>query len=250
MARDTLGLKIEGAITFPSFNKASGLLWALIKALSAEVGNGAPITWRLTDLSTGSAALILTAETIDIEVAERIVHAYANVASALAFHQPIPYSRKVSQTAQALSQLLHDDVTALHFTTDFGSIPVTEPVGSKRQRKSTQAWGTVDGTLETITSHSRLAFTLYESHFGYAVLCVVRHEQEQIMLDHWRKFVRVSGLVIRDADRGHPFEIRHISDVRELSLSEPENYRTAAGILDLKGEAPEVLVRRLRDASP
>jgi len=241
---------MDGSITFPSFNKATGLLWALIKALSSEIGDGTPITWRLTDLSKSSATLTLTAETTHIDVAERIVHAYANVASALAFHQPIPYSRKVSQTAQALSQLLDGDVTALHFTTDFGSVPVTEPVGSRRQRQRTQAWGTVDGMLETITSHSRLAFTLYESHFGYGVLCIVRQDQEQTMLDHWRKLVRVSGLVIRDAQRGHPLEIRQISDVHELSLSEPDDYRTAAGILDLKGEAPEVLIRRLRDASP
>ena len=29
MARNTLGLTMEGSITFPSFNKANGLFWAL-----------------------------------------------------------------------------------------------------------------------------------------------------------------------------------------------------------------------------
>lgn len=249
MARNTLGLKMDGALTFPSFNKASGLLWALIKALSSEVGENTPITWRLDDLAKGSAALTLAAETASLEVAERIVHAYANVGTALSFHQPIPYSRKVSQTAQALSQLIDGDITALHFTTDLGSIPVTEPVGVGRQRKKMQAWGTVDGMLETITRHRRLAFTLYENHFGYGVTCVVRQDQEQVMVDHWGKFVRVSGLIIRDSQDGHPLEIQQISDVRELYVSDSDSYKQAVGILDLKGEAPEDLIRKLRDAS-
>jgi hypothetical protein len=249
MARNTLGLKIDGSLTFSSFNKASGLFWALIKALSTEIGEGAPITWRLADLSKGSATLTLAAETAHLEIAERIVHAYANVGTALSLHQPIPYSPKVNSSAQALSQLIDGDITALYFTTDLGSVSVTEPVGVGRHRKKTQAWGTVDGMLETITSHRRLAFTLYENHFGLGVTCIVRQDQEQDMLDHWRKFVRVSGLIIRDAHDGRPLEIHQISDVRELDVSAPDSYRQAAGILDLQGEAPEDLIRKLRDAS-
>ena len=69
------------------------------------------------------------------------------------------------------------------------------------------------------------------------------------MLEHWRKLVRVSGLVIRDAQSGQPVEIQQISDVRELLVSDPDSYLKAAGILDLHGEKPEDLLRRLRDAS-
>lgn len=249
MARDTLGLKLDGSITFPSFCRANGLFLALIKALADEISDKAPITWPLVDLGRGSTIIAVTAKTAQPEVAERIVHAYANVGTALSFERPIPYSRKVNKSALALSQMIDGEVTALYFTTDLGSIPVTQPVGVKRQRKRTQAWGTVDGMLETITSHRHLAFTLYESHFGFAVQCIVRQEQEAIMLKHWRKFVCVSGLVMRDAQDGHPMEIQQIRDVRELPVSDPDSYLKAAGILDLNGEAPEDLIRRLRDAS-
>ena len=69
------------------------------------------------------------------------------------------------------------------------------------------------------------------------------------MLDHWQKFIRVSGLVIRDAQYGHPLEIHQISDVHELHVSDPDNYQKAAGILDLGEDASEDLIRKLRDAS-
>jgi hypothetical protein len=249
MARNSLGLKIDGSITFPSFHKANGLFWALIKALSAEIGAGTSITWPLTDLQKSSALIVVAAETAQPEVAERIVHAYVNVGTALAFEQPIPYSSKVNRCALALSQIIDGEVTALHFTTDLGSVPVTRPVGVGPRGQRVQAWGTVDGTVETITSHRRLAFILYEAHFGHAVNCIVGQDQEAEMLALWRKHVRVSGLVIRDARLGHPLEIRQIAEMRELQRSDPDSYHKAAGILDLKGEAPEDLITRLRDAS-
>ena len=249
MARNTLGLTMEGAITFPSFNKANGLFWALIKALSAEIGDGTPITWRLADLHKGSAVTAIAAETAQPEIAERIVLAYISIGTALALEQPIPYSPKVNRCAIALSQVIDGDVTALRFTADHDSVPITRPVGIGARGKRVQAWGTVDGTVETITSHRRLAFVLYDVHFEHAVNCIVRQDQEAEMLALWNKFVRVSGLVIRDAQLGHPLEIRQIAEIRELHISDPDSYHKAAGILDLNGEAPEDLIRRLRDAS-
>jgi len=249
MARNTLGLTMEGSIRFSSFNKANGLFWALIKALSAEIGDGTPLIWQLADLQKGSAIVAIAAETAHPEIAERIVHAYANVGTALSLEQPIPYSSKVNRCALALSQVIDGEVTALHFTTDLGSVPVTRPVGIGSRGKRVQAWGTVDGVIETITSHRRLAFILYDIHFAHPVNCVVRSDQEAEMLALWRKLVRVSGLVIRDAQLGHPLEIHQIAEMRELQVSDPDSYHKAAGILDLKGEAPEDLIRRLRDAS-
>jgi hypothetical protein len=56
------------------------------------------------------------------------------------------------------------------------------------------------------------------------------------------------GLVVRDAQSDYPLEIREIGEIRELQISAPESYRNTASILNLGGEAPEVLIRRLRDA--
>ena len=119
-------------------------------------------------------------------------------------------------------------------------------VGGGRHRKTTQAWGTVDGRLETLPSHCGLAFTLYENHFGYRVTCHVRQDQAQDMLDHWRKFVRVSGRILRDAHDGRPLAIYQIREIRALEVRAPARSQHAAGILDLQGEAPEDLVRKLR----
>lgn len=140
------------------------------------------------------------------------------------------------------------EITALEFTTDLGSVLIPQAVGIAPRGKRLQAWGTVDSTVETLTSHRQLEFILYDVHFDHPVHCAVRHKQEAIMLQMGRKFVRVSELVIRDAQSGCPLEIREIGEIRELQISAPESYRNAAGILNLGGEAPEVLIRRLRDA--
>jgi hypothetical protein len=249
MARNTLTLTMKGSITLDIYNKAVGRFLALIKALSEEIGSGASITWRLVDLQTGSASMTIAGEAMQPELVERTTRAYASVGTALAFGEPIPYSTKVNRRALALSQVIHGEITALEFATDFGSVLVPQAVGIASRGKRLQAWGTVDGTVETLTSHRRLEFILYDTHFDHPVHCIVRHEQEAIMLQMWRKFVRVSGLVVRDAQTGYPLEIHEIGEIRELQISAPESYRNAAGILNLRGEAPEVLVRRLRDAS-
>lgn len=249
MARNTVGLTIEGSTSYGAFNKANGLFWGLIRALSGEIAQDPKLLWWPANLRKEGATIMLGAETPPSELAERIIYAYAGVGTALSLASAIPYSPKVNRCALALSQVINGEVTALHFTSDLGSVPVMEPVGIGRQRGTKQAWGTVDGTLETITSHRRLAFTLYESHFGYPVTCVVRPDQEPMMFEHWRKFVRVSGLVLRHVKYGHPLEIHQINDVRELYVSDPDSYKKAAGILELGGEAPEDLIRKLRDAS-
>jgi hypothetical protein len=193
--------------------------------------------------------MTITGEAMPPELVERTTRAYASVGTALAFGEPIPYSTKVNRRALALSQVINGEITALEFATDFGSVLVPQAVGIALRGKRLQAWGTVDGTVETLTSHRRLEFILYDTHFDHPVHCIVRHEQEAIMLQMWRKLVRVSGLVVRDAQSGYPLEIHEIGEIRELQISAPESYRNAAGILNLRGEAPEVLVRRLRDAS-
>jgi hypothetical protein len=248
MAHNTLTLTMEGSITLDIFNKTVGRFLALIKALSEEIGSGASITWRIADLHAGSASTTIAGEAMQPELVERIVRAYASVGTALALGEPIPYSAKVNRCAFALSQVINGEVTALQFITDLGSVLVPHAVGIASRGKKLQAWGTVDGTVETLTSHRQLEFILYDAHFDHPVHCIVRHEQEAIMLQMWRKFVRVSGLVVRDAQSGHPLEIREIGEIRELQISAPDSYHKAAGILDLGGEAPEVLIRRLRDA--
>ncbi len=141
----------------PKLPESQWTFLALLKALAEEIGDGTPITWPLSDLQKGS--VVIAVETGQPEVGERIVHAYASVGIALALEQPIPYSPKVNRCAMALSQVIDGEVTALSFTTDLGSIEVTRPVGAGAQRKKVQAWGSVDGMLETITSHRRLALT-------------------------------------------------------------------------------------------
>lgn len=248
MARNTLGLKLEGSLTFPSFHRASGYFLALVKALAAEIAAGQQVTWPLADLQIGSALIAITAETTQPEVGERIVHAYASVGNALAFETPIPYSPSVNRHAMALSQMINGEVTALAFTTALGDVEVTRPVSTASQRKKVYSWGAIDGRLETLTSHRRLAFTLYEHHFGTPVTCTAHKDQEELMVKYWQKYVRVSGLIVRNGTNGLPLEIQQISDVRELYTSDPDSYTKAAGLLNLQGEAPEDLIRRLRDA--
>src|SRR2546422_2203803 len=79
MARNTLTLAMKGSITLDIYNKAVGRFLALIKALSEEIGSGAPITWRLVDLQTGSASMTIAGEAMQPELVERTTRAYASV---------------------------------------------------------------------------------------------------------------------------------------------------------------------------
>jgi hypothetical protein len=113
MARNTLTLTMKGSITLDIYNKVVGRFFALIKALSEEIGSGAPITWRLAGLQTGSASMSIAGEAMQPELVERITRAYASVGTALAFGEPIPYSAKVNRCALALSQVINGEITAL-----------------------------------------------------------------------------------------------------------------------------------------
>jgi len=113
MARNTITLTMKGSITLDIYNKVVGRFFALIKALSEEIGSGAPITWRLAGLQTGSASMSIAGEAMQPELVERITRAYASVGTALAFGEPIPYSAKVNRCALALSQVINGEITAL-----------------------------------------------------------------------------------------------------------------------------------------
>jgi hypothetical protein len=84
MARNTLTLTMKGSITLDIYSKAVGRFLALIKALSEEIGSGAPITWRLVDLQTGSASMTIAGEAVQPELVDRTTRAYASVGTARA----------------------------------------------------------------------------------------------------------------------------------------------------------------------
>jgi hypothetical protein len=112
------------------------------------------------------------------------------------------------------------------------------------------AFGAIEGRVETLRSRSRLSFTLYDSLDDQAVTCYLRPEQQELVRDAWNRRVVVEGWIKRDSTTGRPVEINQIERITILPEVVPGSYRRARAILPaLPGaEAPEVVIRRLRDA--
>ena len=68
-------------------------------------------------------------------------------------------------------------------------------------------YGTVEGTLDTLSARGHLRFTISEPVWNIAVRCTVPHEMAPAMQDMWRQRVSARGMVHYDRD-GHPTSIQ------------------------------------------
>jgi hypothetical protein len=91
-------LALEGEITLTDFSEATKDFWALIAALTQEIGGKTKIDWRINDLNAGSAMTTILGTSSNIEIVEGVVQAYATVGNALQQRAPIPYSENVRRS--------------------------------------------------------------------------------------------------------------------------------------------------------
>ncbi len=201
-------------------------------------------------LDAGSATITFAAQGVEEETVEKIVRGYATVGRSLETGEAIPYSRKVETAARRLTSVLNGTVTAVRFETPEETATVVSPSAKVEAQRHLQAYGAVEGRVQTPTSRGGLSFVLYDSMFDKAVRCYLQAGGEELMRGAWDRRAVVEGWVSREPVSGRPVSVRKVSAVNLLDEVERGQYRKARAAVPLSGDVPpEETVRILRDAS-
>jgi len=250
MAKDTLTFALDGEIDLREFASAISTFNSLLNQLSREIGKDAKIDWVISELYAGSAIATFRGVYTDTQVVENVVGAYEQVGDALANGREVPFSDTVKRHANALTKVLNGKVTSIRFETPQREYFISTKVEGEKTEPIKFSHGTVRGTIETLTKHKHLSFTLWDSLFNKAINCYVKEGEEENMRNVWGKKAVVSGRVGRNPATGRPVVVRDVRYVRPLEEVEPGSYRKARGTFTWGkgGESPEDIIRRLRDA--
>lgn len=106
---------------------------------------------------------------------------------------------------------------------------VVSPSASVEAQRYLQAYGAIEGRVQTLTSHGGLRFVLYDALFGKAVYCYLEAGNEELMRGAWDRRAVVEGWVSRDPTTGRPVSVRRVSVVNLLDDLERGSYRKARG---------------------
>jgi hypothetical protein len=258
MANDSATLSLLGdQVPFAAYVTAMDHFRGLIDALSAELAARVSIEWIVEDLTRSSATTTIRGEATGLDgtaSVERVVSAYDSLAATLEKGELTGYAPRIVKEVSGLTGILNGKVEALVFQS-----ALRETVIRKRERPGSIGWqptpaveayGAIEGRVQTLTSRGGLRFTLYDMLHDRAVSCYVTEGRDSLLRDIWGKRALVEGWISRDAKSGRPLAVRQITSITELPERGPGSYRDARGAVPLKpgGLLPEVAIRRLRDA--
>lgn len=248
MAGDTLTLALNGDVPLKTFAQAIDQFTRLVDALSGEVARDASIEWLIDDLQAGSAIATVRGESEQAALVGRVTAAYMIVGQALSLGQPIPYSDRVKAPARALTQLLNNRVTSLRFETPESDVIVGNTLNNDQALPPVYAYGTLRGTVQTLSRQRTLRFVVYDPIHDRPVTCYLKAGEEEMVRDLWGRRVAVSGRIARDAKTGRAFSVREVSGVRLDEPSEPGSYKRARGIWAGElNKSPLTVLRESRD---
>lgn len=250
MGGNTLTLALDGEITSAQFAKAMTNLDKLVRAITAGVGANKDVEWVIDDLQKSSAIATLRAVTDSPEKAEQAIQVYEQVGQALSDGLPSPFSKRIDDSARALVGVLGGGITSIKFETARHDVLITSAPSAPAARAISDAYGAVEGRIQTLTNRTSLRFTLYDTLHDKGVSCYLDEGQEERMRGLWGKMAVVEGLVSRSPASGRPLTIRSIMRI-ERTPEEPEgDYTRAIGVISIPEGAPmpEEVIRRMRDA--
>ncbi|MCY4085407.1 MAG: hypothetical protein OXG37_00610 [Actinomycetia bacterium] len=250
MANDTVTLALDGDVSLDVFASAAKDLAALINALSSEIAGQDRPQWTVQYLDGGSATMTFGARGSEEETIKKVIRGFATVGRSLESGEAIPYSQKVESAARGLTAALNGAVTAVRFETSEVAAAVKSSAYVEAER-SLQAYGAVEGRVQTLTSRGGLNFVLYDSVYGRAVRCFLEPGREETMRGAWDRRAVVEGWVSRDPISGRPVSVRKVSTLSLLDEVEHGSFRKARGAVPRReGDSlPEETVRIMRDAS-
>ena len=250
MPDNTLTLAIDGEITSAQFAKAMTNLDKLVRAITAEVGANTDVEWVIDDLQKSSAVATLRAVTDSPEKADQAIQVYEQVGQALSDGLPPPFSKKIDDSARALVGILGGGITSIKFETARHDVLITSAPPALAARAISDAYGAVEGRIQTLTNRTSLRFTLYDTLHDKGVSCYLDEGQEERIRGLWGKMAVVEGLVSRRPETGIPLTIRSIRDIAPTPEEPEGDYTRAIGVISIPEGAPmpEEIIRRMRDA--
>jgi hypothetical protein len=258
---DTVTLALQGeTVGLDEFADAIARFARLVVSLSREA-KAPGLGWEIDELDAGSAITTVRANLngYQPQQVEQVVRSFLEVGRALQEGQTIPFPDPVKRDAEGIADLLrakNTQIEEIRFETAEDEAIVRErlplPHQAEKQPVVRAAYGAVTGRIQTLSSRSRLRFTLYDRLHDRPVSCYLSEGREEQVRDAWDKYATVQGWVSRDSE-GRPTAIRRITLIRALGLTEegdPSGYTRARGVLArAENEArAEDRVRQIRDA--
>lgn len=256
MPNDSLTLVLSGDIGLDTFPEAV-LAWReLISLLTDNLAGDSQIKWLIDDLRPGSALITVRGESpqpAEAATIEEIGRAYIAVGRSLEQHTVAPYPGQIARQADRLQQLIDGEIETIRLSTDEDDAIISAATVTLtpelRELSISGSYGAVEGRIETLGRRKGLHFTLYDSIHDRAVSCYVVAGNEEMMRDIWGKYAVIKGWIRRDPVSGRAQTVRRVQNVTVLPDREaPDDFRQAKGTVNLDGEPPEEIVRRIRDA--
>ena len=229
---DTLTLMLEGTVTLSDFAKAVEEFDGLVRALSNEVTAGAAIEWVVHSLQGGSATATVRGQGQTDKV-ETVVRAYETMGERLSRSEPLPFSPAVQQRARGLVNLINGSIEFIRFETDQKDSLIRREsaavLAMPRETSPEDAYGAVEGTVESLTRRGGLRFALYDIVNNRAVSCYLSPGYEDAMRDAWGKRAVVFGRVHRDPPTGRALSVRQVTSVEVVKQGNRGDWRQARG---------------------
>jgi len=250
MSAETLTVALDGEVSLENFSKAINGLLGVVRALSTEAAPGKRVDWVIEDLEYGSAIVsVRPKQVISLEATMVIATQFLGIGRALIRGDEtgvLPAAYRAGHT------LLLAAPSGVRFETADDEVIIGPGQNGSEQatrQQPSHSYGTVRGTVQTLSRRKGVRFTLYDAMFDKPVSCYLAVGQEDMVKDYWGRRVSVSGYISRDGDSGVPLSIRNITDIALAEPSEPGSWRKAGGILRGVFDMPsEDLIRGLRDA--
>ena|ERR1700741_194554 len=256
---NTVTLVLDGReVSLDAFAEAVTRFRAVVEGLTREEASGDRVVWMIDNLDTSSA--VIGARGIGEEVVvEAVVRRYDRLGASLQRGSIGDVPPQIREAAAALADLVdRGGVESIRFHSENTDAVVTAAshaaLAQQRPlqflpRVPYEAYGAVEGRVQTLSSRNQYRFTLYDTIHDKAVSCYLLPSDEDVMRDSWGHLALVEGIVRRDGETGRPLTVRQVQRVVLIPEGERGAWRAARGVSPATGDRlPEDAIRALRDA--
>ncbi len=249
--KNTITLALDGDVTIGDFSTALNQFTALINQLTFEVADEANIEWIVEELYASSAITTIHGFHEEESKIINVVNAYEDIGEALVSGLEIPFSHEVKRNVKKLTDVLNGRITSIRFETSEKDFFISsKPEEGFKSKPTKYSYGTVKGTVQSLSMRRDLKFTLWDALFDKPINCYLKTGQEEEIRAVWGKRAVVKGNIGRQPETGYPIVVREITEIRTLVDLEPGSYRRAKGVIPWKegDDTPEEIIGRYRDA--